>query len=139
MLRRVVGQATGQRARDKSNFRFLTEQEHFPEEIMKLSFKLSLPLVLLILALVILALVALSPGFVWSQTAPQGVSVASRRGVRTGSPQAPSADHHQRKQFIQPDYSFTFRMIDFPGSVASAGFIAAGSFKPEQNSLRRMT
>jgi len=35
---------------------------------MKLVCKRSIPIILLILALVILALVALSPGFVWSQS-----------------------------------------------------------------------
>ena len=87
---------------------------------MKLSFRLSFPVVLLILALLILALVALSPGFVWSQTAPQGPSVSARGGFRMATSPAPSAEHRQQKQFSQPGCSFTFGTTDFPRQVASA-------------------
>ena len=57
---------------------------------MKLVCKRSIPIILLILALVILALVALSPGFVWSQTAPQGPSVTSRGGARMAQQTPPA-------------------------------------------------
>lgn len=55
---------------------------------MKLSFRPSAWFVLCVLALLILALVALSPGFVWSQTVWQQPSVPSRVGLRVGAPAA---------------------------------------------------
>jgi len=84
MILRDAGRTTPARwlgADPKFTFR---EEKHFPEEFMKLRFKLSPVVLLLILTLVILALVALSPGFVWSQTE---VDASRRNSLRPAATQ----------------------------------------------------